>query len=82
MILYGRGTGLHDARLFISFEEHPNDEQIARLKLLVPVLESHEYKHDILASQFCEFLKAAKPQIKRKVANALEGGKRHASEKT
>jgi hypothetical protein len=82
MILYGRGRGLFDARLFISFEEPPHDEQIHRLKFVVPPEASHEYKYDILASQFREFLKAAKPEIKRKLAKALAGEKKHASKKT
>lgn len=82
MILYGRGRGLYDACLFISFEKLPNDEQIERLKFVVPPVEFHEYKYDILASQFGEFLKAAKPEIKRKVAKALAGEKKHASKKT
>jgi hypothetical protein len=82
MILYGRGRGLYDARIFISFEQPPNDEQIESLKFVVPPADGHEYKWDILASQFGEFLKTAKPEIKRQVAKALAVEKKHASKKT
>jgi len=72
MTLYGGGRGLYDARLHISFETPPKDNQIEQLRIALAASSPSDYEDDELDSRFREFLKTTTPAIKSKVEKALQ----------
>jgi hypothetical protein len=69
--LYGDGSGLYDVRLYVSFEEPPEDEQIAQLQFASPGAGNYEYHDDTMDNRLVEFLRGASQTAKKKLAEAL-----------
>jgi hypothetical protein len=75
LVVIGRpGTGLYEVRLYVSFEEGPDEEKFELLRMEVGPSEPLDHPFDRLESLFYEFLKNANPSTKKKVAKALERG--------
>jgi hypothetical protein len=70
--IHGGGFGLYDVRLMISFEEPPNVHTFDQLQLAVAEATAGEWPNDHLDSRFKEFLQAAKPALKDKIARTLQ----------
>ena len=66
------GTGLYEVRLYVSFEEPPDEEKFELLRMAVQPSEPLDHPHDRIESLFYEFLKNAKPSTRKNLARALE----------
>ena len=80
--LYGRGDGLFDVRLSISFTKLPLKRQVDQLKYAVPFVDTYNHAGDTLDGHFRELLRSAKPAIKRRLAQAIREEKRNGYKKT
>lgn len=78
MTLYGYGRGLDDARLLISFEKAPTEENLLRLREVVPYANERGAPDCQLEGLFRDFLRAAKPRLKRRIRHALDEEFHHA----
>jgi hypothetical protein len=81
IVLYGRGAGLFDVRLNISFTRPPLKRQVDQLRYAVPSLNSYNHAGDTLDSQVRQLLRSAKPAIKRRLAKAIREENRNVFKK-
>jgi hypothetical protein len=80
--LYGRGRGLFDVRLSISFTKPPLKRQVDQLKYAVSSVESYNHEGDALDYRFTQLLRSAKPAMKRRFAEAVKKETRNVFKKT
>jgi hypothetical protein len=73
LALYGQpGCGLGDIRLFISFEEPPDEKTLERLQITRPHAET-EHSGDILDDLLIKVLPIASAMVKRRLSDDLAG---------
>jgi hypothetical protein len=78
MVLYGRGYGLSEVRLSISFTKPPLKKQLDKLMDAVPIRFSHNHVCDMLDEHLRALLRSAKPGIKRRLAQIIRKERRNA----
>jgi hypothetical protein len=73
LVLTGRpGTGLYEVRLYVSFEEPPDEEKFELLRMEVQPSEPPDHPNDSMQWLFYELLRNARPSTKKNLARALE----------
>lgn len=72
LVLYGKpGVGLYDARVYISFEKPPGEDQVVSLQMEVQ-RSARDNSGDKLDDLFLEFLKGAAPSSIRSLSRSVE----------
>ena len=66
------GTGLYKVRLYVSFEEPPDEEKFELLRMAVQPSEPLDHPGDNMQRLCIKFLRNARPSTKKNLARALE----------